>query len=227
MPEIDNLVPAPFPLPDPALRRGNLWITQNGRDFSISATRLGYVFQGPKPPVDPFENQTWWDTSVTPAQLKVWQDNRWVNCWTRPVPPNTTYREHLMPNFTLVPFTSSGFFTVTTLNLPAGDWDIWGFVEFMFPTGRTGREMQARITAIAPPDLSLETPFSYESLDIIPDTAPPTMNTFSLALPFHRRFLTPDRTTLYLLGHIQDNSGGIDGDLYKGFLAARGYGDGA
>ena len=131
-----------------------------------------------------------------------------------------------MPNFTLVPFTSNGWFTVTTLNLPAGDWDIWGFVEFQFPSGRTGRLMQARITAIAPPDMSLETPFSYQTLDLIPDTLPSQMLVFSLMLPTHRRFLTPDRTTLYLLGFVTDDSNSITGDLYKGFLAARGYGDG-
>ena len=131
-----------------------------------------------------------------------------------------------MPNFTLVPFTSTNWFTVTTLNLPAGDWDIWGFVEFQFPSGRTGRLMQSRITAIAPPDMDLETPFSYQSLDLIPDTLPTTMLTFSLSLPFHRRFLTPDRTTLYLLVFVTDDTDSVTGDLYKGLLAARGYGDG-
>ena len=83
MPKVDDLVHAPFPLPDPELVRESVWITQNGKDYRVSPTRLGYVFQGDVEPIDPFKNQLWWDTSPaaralkTSAFLRVFQRNRW------------------------------------------------------------------------------------------------------------------------------------------------------
>jgi len=80
MPRIDDLVQVPFPLPDPSLVLGNLWITQNGVDYNISPTRLGHVYQGKREPVDPYFNQLWWDTSHEEhAVLRVFEKrtHRW------------------------------------------------------------------------------------------------------------------------------------------------------
>lgn len=81
MARVDTLPQVPFPLPDPGVVLQNLWVTQGGRDWNISPTRLGAIQQSRIAPVNPFFYQLWWDTSALPsgsAVLRAYVDNKWV-----------------------------------------------------------------------------------------------------------------------------------------------------
>lgn len=81
MARVDTLPQVPFPLPDPEVVLQHVWVTQGGRDWSISPTRLGFIQQSRIAPVNPYFYQLWWDTSALPsgqAVLRAYVNNLWV-----------------------------------------------------------------------------------------------------------------------------------------------------
>jgi len=99
---IDNLFPVPaFPYPDPATvpPGENLWMTQGGIDYRTSITQLGAILQtNCATIIGPFSNQLCWDTTTTPATLKVYQGGTWTA-----VVPSGQLAPINSPHFTGIP----------------------------------------------------------------------------------------------------------------------------